>query len=265
MSLLRCRPLRTWRRSWRRLVRLTPSQVTWCAPSPPCLTSELRPLPSPRRYCARARSATPAGNHGNRLPQIVPEVVLVILYNCILFFYFVFTRLHLWFWPRDFLIESPMVLVNSYFCTSKLMNWVGLNLIWLNWIGIDPKLEKWICHWVYGLFPFHVLETHFYLISMAGQCQPFEVTVCAVLLSEGPCLAPSFSHCLPRELALISRLIREVLGPRRCFDLTLCCVWTHPLSAPSHCDVIHINLLTHIPLASGAECGSEINIKIAIC
>jgi hypothetical protein len=101
---------------------------------------------------------------------------------------------------------------------------------------------------------------------MAGQCQPFEVTVCAVLLSEGPCLAPSFSHCLPRELALISRLIREALGPQRCFDLTLCCVCgQHPLSAPTHCYVIHISLLTHIPLASSAECGGEINIKIASC
>lgn len=61
----RCRPSRTWQRSWRRLVPWSPSLVTCCAPSLPCLTSEPHPLHFLRRFCARARSATHAGNYGN--------------------------------------------------------------------------------------------------------------------------------------------------------------------------------------------------------
>lgn len=65
LCLLRCRPLRTWRRSWRRLAPWSLSLVTCCAQSPPCLTSEPHPQHFQRHCCARARSATHAGNHSN--------------------------------------------------------------------------------------------------------------------------------------------------------------------------------------------------------
>lgn len=57
--------LKTWQRSWRRLAPWSRNPVNCCVLFRPCSTSEPRRLPFQRRCCARARSATRAGNCEN--------------------------------------------------------------------------------------------------------------------------------------------------------------------------------------------------------
>lgn len=107
LCFLRCRPSRTWQRSWRPLAPWSQSLVTCCAPSLPCLTSEHRPLHFQRRCCARARSATHAGNYSNWLviyhfhlnfsfwswsdnTQWQIDIFLKYIFDFIFFIYFVF-------------------------------------------------------------------------------------------------------------------------------------------------------------------------------